>query len=88
MPPDAEAQVANIFKQIKLCVEAAGGTVDDIIKVNFWIKDPAIGRKMLNGEWTEDVSRRRRRGRPVTRWRSAPTTPTTSPAISSAVIGG
>jgi len=53
MPADAEAQIANIFKQIKLCVEAAGGTVDDILKVNFWVKDPAVGRKMLNGEWTK-----------------------------------
>jgi enamine deaminase RidA (YjgF/YER057c/UK114 family) len=53
MPPDAEAQVANIFKQIRLCVEAAGGSVEDIIKINFWVKDPAVGRKMLNGPWTE-----------------------------------
>ena len=51
MPPDAEAQIANIFKHIKACVEAAGGTVDDILKVNFWVKDPAVGRKMLNGPW-------------------------------------
>jgi 2-iminobutanoate/2-iminopropanoate deaminase len=48
MPPDAEAQVANIFRQIRLCVEAAGGSVEDIIKINFWVKDPAVGRKMLN----------------------------------------
>ena len=27
MPPDAEAQIANIFKHIKAAVEAAGGTV-------------------------------------------------------------
>ena len=53
MPPEAEAQIANIFKQIRLCVEAAGGTVEDIIKINFWVRDPAVGRKMLNGPWTE-----------------------------------
>ena len=52
-PPDLAGQVTNVFKQIRLCVEAAGGTVDDIIKVNFWVKDPAVGRKMLNGEWTK-----------------------------------
>jgi 2-iminobutanoate/2-iminopropanoate deaminase len=52
MPADLEGQVTNIFKQIRLCVEAAGGSVDDIIKVNFWMKDPATGRKALNGEWT------------------------------------
>ena len=50
-PPELAAQVTNVFKQIKLCVEAAGGTVDDILKVNFWMKDPATGRKALNGEW-------------------------------------
>ena len=53
MPPDAEAQVVNIFKQIKLAVEAAGGTPDDILKINFWMKDPATGRKALNGEWSK-----------------------------------
>ena len=52
-PPDLEGQIVNVFKQIKLCVEAAGGTVEDIIKVNFWVKDPATGRKALNGEWTK-----------------------------------
>ena len=53
MPPDAEAQIANIFKHLRAAVEAAGGTVDDIIKVNFWMKDPATGRKALNGEWSK-----------------------------------
>ena len=52
-PPDLEAQVTNIFKQIKLCVEAAGGSVEEIIKINFWMKDPATGRKALNGEWSK-----------------------------------
>ena len=51
MPPDLDGQVANIFKQIRLCVEAGGGSVEDIIKINFWMKDPATGRKALNGEW-------------------------------------
>ena len=53
MPPDLADQVTNVFKQIKLCVEAAGGSVDDIIKVNFWMKDPATGRAALNGEWSK-----------------------------------
>jgi enamine deaminase RidA (YjgF/YER057c/UK114 family) len=50
-PPEAEAQIVAIFRQIRLCIEAAGGSVDDIIKVNFWVRDPAVGRKLLNGEW-------------------------------------
>jgi enamine deaminase RidA (YjgF/YER057c/UK114 family) len=53
VPPELDAQVTNIFKQIKLCVEAAGGTPDNILKVNFWMKDPATGRKALNGEWSK-----------------------------------
>ena len=53
MPSELDAQVTNIFKQIKLCVEAAGGTVDDIIKVNFWMKDPASGREACNVEWVK-----------------------------------
>ncbi len=53
MPPDLDAQVVNVFKQIRLCIEAAGGTVDDILKVTFWVKDPATGRKALNDEWTK-----------------------------------
>jgi 2-iminobutanoate/2-iminopropanoate deaminase len=52
-PPELDAQIVNIFKQIKLCVEAAGGTTEDILKVNFWMKDPATGRKALNGEWSK-----------------------------------
>ena len=51
MPSDLAGQVTNVFTQIRLCVEAAGGSVDDIIKVNFWMKDPATGRAALNGEW-------------------------------------
>ena len=53
MPPDLAAQVTNIFKHIRLCVEAAGGTVDDIIKVNFWMKQPSTGRAALNDEWVK-----------------------------------
>ena len=52
-PADMEGQVVAIFKQIKLCVEAGGGTVDDIVKITFWVKDPATGRKALNGEWAK-----------------------------------
>ncbi|MFZ5783563.1 MAG: RidA family protein [Pseudomonadota bacterium] len=53
IPAELAGQVANIFRQIRLCVEAAGGSVDDIVKVNFWMKDPATGRAALNGEWTK-----------------------------------
>ena len=52
LPAALEAQIANIFGYIRNDIEAAGGTVNDIIKINFWVKDPAVGRKMLNGPWT------------------------------------
>jgi 2-iminobutanoate/2-iminopropanoate deaminase len=51
MPPDLAAQVANLFTHIKNAVEAAGGSPDDIIKINFWMKEPGTGRAALNGEW-------------------------------------
>jgi len=40
LPATLEAQVANVFGYIRHDIEAAGGTVDDIIKVNFYVKDP------------------------------------------------
>jgi 2-iminobutanoate/2-iminopropanoate deaminase len=53
MPPDLAGQVVNVFKHIRLTVEAAGGTVDDIIKINFWMKEPSTGRAALNDEWVK-----------------------------------
>lgn len=53
VPPDLASQVTNIFTHIRLCIEAAGGTPDDIIKINFWMKDPSTGRGALNGEWAK-----------------------------------
>jgi 2-iminobutanoate/2-iminopropanoate deaminase len=53
VPPDLAGQVINIFKHIRLFVEAAGGTPDDIIKINFWMKQPSTGRAALNDEWVK-----------------------------------
>jgi enamine deaminase RidA (YjgF/YER057c/UK114 family) len=53
LPPTLEEQVANIFAYIRHDVEAAGGSVDDIIKVTFWVKDPAKQRQALNAEWVK-----------------------------------
>ena len=50
---DLAGQVVNVFKQIRLCVEAAGGTPDDIIKIEFWMKQPSTGRAALNEEWVK-----------------------------------
>jgi enamine deaminase RidA (YjgF/YER057c/UK114 family) len=52
LPETLEQQVANVFANLRSDIEAAGGTVDDIIKVTFWVKDPATQRAALNAEWT------------------------------------
>ena len=53
LPPTLEAQVANVFGYIKSAVEAAGGTTEDIVKINFFVKDPATQRAALNAEWVK-----------------------------------
>ncbi|MBO0711329.1 MAG: RidA family protein [Acetobacteraceae bacterium] len=53
LPPALEQQVANVFANIRNDIEAAGGTPDDIIKVTFWVKDPAKQRAALNEEWVK-----------------------------------
>lgn len=51
LPADLEGQVANLFGHIRSAVEAAGGSPENILKINFYMKDPATGRAALNGEW-------------------------------------
>ena len=53
LPPDLDGQVANLFGHIRSAVEAAGGGPDNILKINFYMKDPATGRAALNGEWVK-----------------------------------
>jgi 2-iminobutanoate/2-iminopropanoate deaminase len=53
LPADLGSQVTNIFTHIRRAVEAAGGTPDEIIKITFWMKDPATGRAALNDEWVK-----------------------------------
>jgi enamine deaminase RidA (YjgF/YER057c/UK114 family) len=53
LPATLEQQVANVFTHIRHDVEAAGGSVDDIIKVTFWVRDPAKQRAVLNAEWVK-----------------------------------
>ena len=53
LPASLEEQVANVFAHIRHDVEAAGGSVDEIIKINFWVKDPGSQRAALNAEWVK-----------------------------------
>ena len=53
LPASLEEQVANVFAHIRHDIEAAGGSVDDIIKITFWVKDPVSQRAVLNTEWVK-----------------------------------
>ena len=45
-----EAQCANVFHHVRAIMAAAGGSTDDIIKMNVWMKDRS-NRDVLNAEW-------------------------------------
>ena len=51
MPDDLARQISNVFTHIRSAVGVAGGSPENIVKVTFWVKDPATGRAALNGEW-------------------------------------
>jgi 2-iminobutanoate/2-iminopropanoate deaminase len=53
LPPTLEAQVANVFGYIRAAIEAAGGTPENIVKVDFLVRDPATQREALNAEWVK-----------------------------------
>jgi 2-iminobutanoate/2-iminopropanoate deaminase len=53
LPPTLKEQVANVFGHIRHDVEAAGGTMGDIIKITFWVRDPTTQRAALNDEWVK-----------------------------------
>jgi enamine deaminase RidA (YjgF/YER057c/UK114 family) len=52
MPDGVEAQLANIFTHVGAMLEAAGATWDDVVKMNFWMADPAQ-RALVDGPWVE-----------------------------------
>ena len=53
LPPTLAAQVANVFGYIRAAVEAAGGGTEHIVKIDFFVKDPASQREALNAEWVK-----------------------------------
>jgi 2-iminobutanoate/2-iminopropanoate deaminase len=53
LPPTLDEQLANVFAAIKGDVEAAGGTVDDILKITFYVKDPIKDRPVINNHWVK-----------------------------------
>ncbi len=52
LPPTLEEQLSNLFLFVRRIVEAAGGTTEDILKMNFWLRDPSK-REVINGEWVK-----------------------------------
>jgi enamine deaminase RidA (YjgF/YER057c/UK114 family) len=52
VPEDLDAQCAAMFANVRRVVETAGGTPDDIIKMNMWITDRAL-RPIVNKYWVE-----------------------------------
>lgn len=50
MPQDLAAQCAHVFANMKAIVEAAGGSVEDIIKMTVYLRD-RDNRGPLNDEW-------------------------------------
>jgi len=49
-PPDVESQCKLMFANVRRVMEAAGGSVDDIIKMVVWARDKAF-KEAVNKEW-------------------------------------
>lgn len=52
LPDDLEAQTRTMFANVRRIVEAAGGNVEHIIKVTFWVRDRAA-RTVIDPHWVE-----------------------------------
>ncbi|HZT87808.1 MAG TPA: RidA family protein [Stellaceae bacterium] len=52
VPDDLDAQCRQMFDNVRRVIAAAGGTPDDIVKMNVWITDRAL-RPILNKYWVE-----------------------------------
>jgi 2-iminobutanoate/2-iminopropanoate deaminase len=50
LPGSIEEQCANMFGHVQRILEAAGGSMANIIKMTIWLRD-AGNREALNAEW-------------------------------------
>lgn len=50
IPPDIETQCALMFSNLRLILDAADGSPEDIIKMTVWVKDKSL-RPHVNREW-------------------------------------
>ncbi|GAA1915562.1 RidA family protein [Microbacterium aoyamense] len=51
MPESLDEQCANVFAHVREVMDAAGGSIDDIAKMTFWVVDYR-DRDAINREWT------------------------------------
>jgi len=49
-PADLDGQLTHLFAHVRSIMEAAGGTTDDIVKMNVWMKD-VNEKELLNNHW-------------------------------------
>jgi 2-iminobutanoate/2-iminopropanoate deaminase len=52
LPDDLATQVRNVFDNVRAVLAAAGGSLEDIVKFNFFVPDRAL-RSELNPVWSE-----------------------------------
>lgn len=52
VPADLDAQCWQMFQNARRVIEAAGGTPEDIVKMNVWISDRKL-RETMNRYWVE-----------------------------------
>lgn len=52
LPPDMNGQARQMFALMKRMLEAAGATMEDVVKVTVWVRDPSM-RPQLNEEWVK-----------------------------------
>ena len=50
VPEDLDAQCAQMFANVRRLIEAAGGSIDDIVKMTVWITDRSL-REIMNRHW-------------------------------------
>jgi enamine deaminase RidA (YjgF/YER057c/UK114 family) len=51
MPDSVEEQCVHIFAHVRAMLAEAGATAEDVVKMEFWVPDPATGRAVINREW-------------------------------------
>ena len=53
LPPGVEGQVRILFRNIRTLMEDAGGTVNNIARVSFFVQSKEQHRPSIDDEWTK-----------------------------------